>query len=240
MLSTAGWGIAMAVATRPSPERGGGSVLRFDGAERVAHWLMAAMFIVLILTGAILYVPQLVELVGRRRLVERVHVDVGLALPLPLIATLAGPWGHALRRDFKRLNRWTADDRRWFARVRRRQPVDDLVIGKFNPGQKLNASFTLGVLLVMLMTGSVMHWEYYWPLSWRTGATFIHESLAYVFLAVVIGHVLMALAHPPALRSMVTGRVTRGWAARHAPSWLEETDGAAHPPEAPADVPALG
>ena len=234
MPSTAGSAAATAAMTRPSPEPptppdDAGWLVRFDRAERAAHWLMAVMFIVLILTGATLYVPQLVELIGRRRLVERVHVDVGLALPLPLVVTLAGPWGRALRQDFRRLNRWTGDDRRWFRCLLRREPTYDLAVGKFNPGQKLNASFTLGVLLVMLMTGSVMHWEYYWPLSWRTGATFVHESLAYAFVAVVLGHVFMALTHPGALRSMITGRVTRRWAGRHAPAWLAEAEGAEGP-----------
>jgi len=200
------------------------SLLRFDRVERAAHWVTALMFLVLIFTGAALYFTFLVELVGRRRLLERVHVDVGLALPLPLVVSLAGSWGKGLRSDLKRLNRWTLDDRRWFRRALRREPTSDLVLGKFNPGQKLNAAFVGGVLLVMLMTGSVMHWEYYWPLSWRTGATVVHETLAFVFMAVVAGHIGMALAHPGALRAMFTGRVSRPWAQRHAPAWLAEVD----------------
>jgi cytochrome b subunit of formate dehydrogenase len=34
----------------------------------------------------------------------------------------------------------------------------------------------------------------------------------------------MALTHPPALRSIFTGRISRAWAKRHAPVWLEEVD----------------
>lgn len=192
------------------------------------------MFLALIFTGAALYFTWLVEFVGRRRLIERLHVDIGLALPLPLVASLAGTWGRAMREDMRRLNRWTLDDRRWFRRVLRRERVDDLVIGKFNAGQKANAAFVGGVLLVMLMTGSVMHWEYYWPLSWRTGATVVHEWLAFAFMVVVAGHILMALAHPGALRSMFTGTVTRRWAQRHAPAWLNEVDRDATSPEAGA------
>jgi formate dehydrogenase subunit gamma len=216
----------MAVTTPPSPEAAGSAqLLRFDAIERAAHWLTALMFLTLLATGAILYVPALVSLIGQRRMVERVHVDVGLCLPLPLIVSLAGAWGKGLRADIRRLNRWTKGDRQWLRFVLHRTSPRGVPVGKFNAGQKLNAAITGGVILVMLMTGSVMHWEYYWPLSWRTGATFAHDVVAFGFLAVVIGHVGMALAHPGALRSIFTGRVTRAWAKKHSPLWLDEIEG---------------
>lgn len=178
----------------------------------------------MILTGACLYVPQLVALVGRRALLVRIHVDAGLALPVPLLASVLGPWGKGLRADIRRLNRWSASDRRWLRAQLRREPVSRAAVGKFNAGQKLLAAFTLGVMGVTLMTGCIMRWFYLWPLSWRSGATFVHDLVAYIFVAAVIGHVLMAVTHPSALRSMLTGRVSRDWAKRHAKSWLEEVE----------------
>jgi formate dehydrogenase subunit gamma len=178
----------------------------------------------LIFTGAALYIPALVGFVGRRVLVVRIHVDAGLALPLPLIISLAGSWGKGLRADLKRLNRWGRDDREWLRRSVRWEPTDKLSIGKFNAGQKLNAAIVGGTIIVMLMTGAVMHWPYDFALSWRTGATFIHDIVALGFFVVVVGHIFMALTHPPALRSIFTGRISRAWAKRHAPLWLEEVD----------------
>jgi formate dehydrogenase subunit gamma len=197
---------------------------RFDGIERLAHWLTALFFLTLIATGAALYIPAVIGFVGRRGLVERVHVDVGLALPVPLIVSLAGSWGKGLRADIRRINRWIPSDRQWLRLTLHRQPTVDVPIGKFNAGQKLNAAITGGVMLVMLMTGSVMHWPYYWPLSWRTGATFMHDVVAILFVVVVIGHIGMAVAHPPALRSMITGKVSRAWAKRHAPLWVKDLE----------------
>jgi formate dehydrogenase subunit gamma len=197
---------------------------RFDGVERLAHWLTASFFIVLIATGAALYIPAVIGFVGRRGLVERIHVDVGLALPLPLIISLAGSWGKGLRADLRRINRWIPSDRQWLRLTVHRQPTIEVRVGKFNAGQKLNAAITGGVMIVMLMTGSVMHWPYYWPLSWRTGATFVHDVVAIFFVVVVIGHIGMAVTHPPALRSMFTGKVSRAWAKRHAPLWLEDLE----------------
>jgi formate dehydrogenase subunit gamma len=197
---------------------------RFDGIERLAHWLTASFFLSQNATGAALYIPAVIGFVGRRGLVERIHVDVGLALPLPLIISLAGTWGKGLRADIRRMNRWIPGDRQWLRLTVHRQPTVDVPVGKFNAGQKLNAAITGGVMLVMLMTGSVMHWPYYWPLSWRTGATFMHDVVAIFFVVVVIGHIGMAVTHPPALRSMFTGKVSRAWAKRHAPLWLEDLE----------------
>jgi len=210
----------------PSPDgrRRGEQLSRFDRIERLAHWLTASFFLALIATGAALYIPAVIGFVGRRGLVERIHVDVGLALPLPLIISLAGTWGKGLRADIRRMNRWIPGDRQWLRLTVHRQPTVDVPVGKFNAGQKLNAAITGGVMLVMLMTGSVMHWPYYWPLSWRTGATFMHDVVAIFFVVVVIGHIGMAVTHPPALRSMFTGKVSRAWAKRHAPLWLEDLE----------------
>ena len=188
------------------------------------HWATALLFFVLIVTGACLYVPQLVGLVGRRNLITQIHLYAGLALPLPLIGCLSGSWGRALRDDIRRLNRWSGDDRRWFSAVLHRQPFGHLRRGKFNAGQKLFAAFTLGVMGVMLMTGCVMRWFYLWPLSWRSGATFVHDLVAYLLVVGVLAHVGLALTHPQALRSMFTGRVTRAWAKRHAGAWLDEVE----------------
>ena len=216
----------MVTAAPVSPELRDGRerLVRFDGVERVAHWLTALSFLTLIFTGAALYIPALVGLIGRRVLITRIHVDVGLALPLPLLVSLAGSWGRGLRADLRRLNRWTHFDRQWLRSVRRHEPTLSVPTGKFNAGQKLNAAFVLGTMLVMLMTGSVMHWFNLFSNSWRTGATFVHDLFAYFLVAVVIGHIFMALTHPEALRSIFTGKVSRKWAQRHASLWVEELE----------------
>ena len=114
-------------------------------------------------------------------------------------------------------------------------------MGKFHPGQKLNAAFTLGAILVMVGTGSIMHWFRFFPDDWRTGATFVHDWLAVTLAVVVAGHLKMALSDGDALRGMTQGSVPRGWARRHRPKWYEEVTGepagvatARRPPPRPA------
>ncbi len=218
---------------RPAePPRAGSAIAgierieRFDRAERAVHWANAVLFAILLLTAAALYLPPLMAVFGRRRLVEDVHLAAGLALPIPLLAGLAS---RRYRDDLRRFNRWDANDRKWMRLVvanRRARAAGraELRDGKFNAGQKLNAAFTAGVIVVMLVTGVIMYWFHPWPLTWRTGATYTHDWLAAAIVVVVLGHISYALRDPDALRSMWRGTIPRRWARLHARGWLEEVE----------------
>jgi formate dehydrogenase subunit gamma len=197
----------------------GDRVVRFTRAQRWLHWGNATIFLVLLATGMTLYVPALSRVVGRRVLVKDVHVYAGLLLPLPLLLAYAGRWRDAVRRDVRRLARWSVDDRRWLLSFGRRGRER---MGKFNAGQKLNAVFVAGCIPLMLATGAVMRWFDPFPLAWRTGATFVHDWLALALLAVIVGHIGKALAEPVALRSMRKGTVPARYAQRHHPRWWAE------------------
>src|SRR5438874_147198 len=218
--STGGWAGRMVATTSPRAEQQ--RVPRFDSVERALHWVNAALFLVLLFTASILYVGPLSAAFGRRELIRHIHVWCGIALPVPLLLALAGRWGKGLRADVRRLNRWEAHDRRWM-RSFGRDPF--VKLDKFNPGQKLNAAFTAGAMAVMLLTGSVMNWFHYFPVDWRTGATFVHDWLAVILFVVVVGHIGFALADPDSLGSMLRGTVDARWARGHHPRWYEEETG---------------
>ena len=186
----------MAATTTPTSE----PALRFDRIERAVHWSNALLFGVCIVTAAMLYVGPLSGIVGRRDLVKAVHVWAGIALPLPLLLGWLSPM---FRADVGRLNRWSADDKRWLRTFGRDPSVE---LGKFNPGQKLNAAFTAGAIVVMLATGYVMRWFDPFPLDWRTGATFVHDWLALALLITITGHIMFALRDGDSLRAMFRGR----------------------------------
>ncbi|HUR23101.1 MAG TPA: cytochrome b/b6 domain-containing protein [Acidimicrobiales bacterium] len=195
---------------------------RFDRAEMALHWVNAGLFGVLILTAAILYFGPLSALVGRRQLVRYLHVVSGLALPVPLLAARYGPWRRGFVADVRALSRFDDDDRRWLRSFGRAKNVR---MGKFHPGQKLNAAFTLGAIIVMLATGSIMHWFRFFSVDWRTGATFVHDWLALALAVVIIGHLRMALGDADARRGMTQGWVPTIWARRHRPKWYEDLTG---------------
>jgi formate dehydrogenase subunit gamma len=180
-------------------------------------------------TALPLYFGSLADVVGRRHLVEEIHLWTGIALPIPVVLSLVGPWGAGMRRDARRINRWRKEEIRWLRSLGRHETELD----KFNPGQKLNAIFVAGVIVVMLATGSMLEWFRFFPVSWRMGATFVHDVFAFAIFAVVFGHIAMALTHRDSMRSMFKGWVTEGWVARHAAAWFREMreDGVEPDPE---------
>ena len=199
-----------------------GQVERFDQGERWTHWTTAFFMGVCMFTAAALYFPSLAIFIGRRATVREFHVVAGLMLPVPtIIAVARRKFGDAFRRDVRRLNRWFDDDRRWL-RSFGRDPF--VTSGKFNAGQKLNAAFIAGSIILMVTTGSVMKWFGPFPLTWRTGATFVHDWTAAALLVVLIGHIAFGLSDPDAFRAMRRGPISRKWASRHAPRWLTELD----------------
>ena len=193
-------------------------VLRFDRIQRGAHWANALLFFSLMVTAIPLYFGSFFGIVLPRHLIEMIHLWSGLALPLPIIISVIGPWGKAMRRDVRRINYWTREEIRWMRTLGRSRLEAD----KFNPGQKLNAIFMGASILVMLVTGAILQWFRFFSVSWRSGATFVHDLFAYAIFFVVVGHIVMALTHRDTLRSIFKGSVSRSWAERHAARWLRE------------------
>lgn len=198
----------------------GDVVVRFDRVERWLHWITATLVLVLIGTGSVMYIGALAGIIGRRLLVETIHLWAGLALPVPFAVALAGRWNRGLRRDARRLGRFLTDDWLWLRRRFRRSGV--LRLGKFNAGQKLNAILVAGTLPVMLATGVLLEWNDWLSDPLRTGVTFVHDW-GYVGLSLlVVGHILKALADPVSLRAMRRGTVPRRWALEEHPRWHDE------------------
>ncbi|MET0741591.1 MAG: cytochrome b/b6 domain-containing protein [Candidatus Nanopelagicales bacterium] len=160
---------------------------RFTRVQVWVHWSLALLVGGCLLTAAILSLGPLSTAVGHRDVVGRVHVVAGLLLPLPIVL---GLFSATFREDIERLNRFRPADWQWLrSRDRRsgRIPVE-----KYNAGQKLNSAFTVGTILVMLGTGVIMRYLEGWPVFLRTGATWVHDWLAFFVLVVVIGHIWMA------------------------------------------------
>jgi formate dehydrogenase subunit gamma len=205
-------------ATATGPER----LPRFAGVERALHWATAAVVLTVAITGMILYTGPLSGIIGRRETIKTIHVIAGLSMPVPLLLAYAGRWRTSVQGDVRRLARWTRGDKLWLRTLGR---TGNHQVGKFNAGQKANAAFVVGMIPVMMVTGSIMRWFSPFPLSWRTGATFVHDWTAIATWLIVGGHILVATSKPPALWSMFTGRMSRSWALVHHPLWAEGEDG---------------
>ncbi len=206
------------------------SLPRFGRVERAVHHATALLMITCLATAACLYFPTLSAAVGRRDMIADIHVTSGFLLPVP---ALLGWLDKAFRADLRRLNRFFPHDWDWLRRSDRRvvqRGRGIIPVGKFNAGQKLNAAFVAGAILVMLGTGTIMlsgspPIPRFGPDWMRTGATFVHDWTTLAIFLMFLGHLYYALGDSGALGGMATGRVSRSWAAQHHAGWLDELDG---------------
>ena len=75
---------------------------------------------------------------------------------------------------------------------------------------------------MLLGTGTIMYWTGLVRLSWRSGATFVHDWFALGLGLLVIGHIAFAMRDREAMRGMRTGRVSTRWARREHAAWADE------------------
>ena len=189
---------------------------RFSRTERTLHWVNALGFFMLLATGLILYLPSLSVLVARRPLIKDLHFwsGIGWIAALVLIALLGDRRG--LLRTARELDAFDADDVRW---LRRRRPAPQ---GRFNAGQKVNASLTAAFTVLFLVSGLLL-WLGERDTRFRFASTVVlHDGLMYAALALLVGHLYLALIHPAtrhALRGMTLGTVSEDWAAEHHGKW---------------------
>jgi formate dehydrogenase subunit gamma len=193
---------------------------RFSRAERITHWVNAGLFFVCIATGAMFRFGIGQSLITDRGLARNIHVIAGFGILVTFVVGAVGRWGAPLRRDLGRFNRWSRDDKRWLRSFGGDRSVR---LGKFNPGQKLNATFIGAAAVVLAATGAVMKWNQPFSTDIRTGSDFVHGWFALFVGLSVFGHIVMALRDREALAGMVGGTVDATWARDHRPRWFAET-----------------
>jgi formate dehydrogenase subunit gamma len=199
---------------------------RFSRTERTLHWVNALGFFVLLATGLILYLPSLSVLVGRRPVIKDIHAwsGVGWVSALALVALLGDRRG--LLRTARDLDGFDADDVRW---LRRRRPAPQ---GRFNAGQKLNAALNAAFTVLFLVSGLLL-WLGERDTRFRFASTVVlHDGLMYVALALLVGHLYLAVIHPAtrhSLRGMTLGTVDERWARHHHPKWAAQYGDDHHP-----------
>jgi formate dehydrogenase subunit gamma len=216
----------MSQPTDPVGAADTGRLLRFTMPVRWIHAVAGALMLVCIATAAILYNASLAVMFGHRYVVEQIHVWCGFALPVPLIVGLASA---SYRADLRRLNRFTQHDWHWLRSSTRRD--GDIPVGKFNAGQKLNGALSAGSIGVLLASGIVMYFTHLTRLSWRSGATFLHDWFSLGLGLLVVGHILFALKDREAMSSMRRGFVSLPWARREHAEWAAELAGDAEDDE---------
>lgn len=200
-----------AAATAPEGEL----VARFGRTERTLHWVHALSFFGLTASGLILYLPGLSALVPDRPLVKAIHLAVAALWLTALAAIAVAGDRRQLRATRRELERFTDDDLRWLR-------AGKVPSGRFNAGQKVHATLQAAFAVLFTVSG-VLLWLGERNTTFRlSGSLAVHDVTMFVALAMVAGHLFLALVWPstrPALRGIVQGSVSARWARIHHAAW---------------------
>ncbi len=196
------------------------SIDRFNTADRVLHWIVACSFFLLLLTGLGLFAHTFFgyfTLFGSPQQGITVHKWAGAIF---FVSSLLLFLRHAAETCH-----FDDDDRRWIAKLggylsRKHEEIPQ---GKFNAGQKLFGIFSGIATLVMGGTGIIIWNPTAYSRELTQFALMLHGLFFTLFMVGMVVHVYLAtIGNPGTLEGMLWGRVTKGWAKKHASKWYRK------------------
>jgi formate dehydrogenase subunit gamma len=220
-------GLALAYALigrlRVTAGRSGIRVSRFNAFERFTHWMTAASFVLLALTGLNVTFGKvlLLPLIGPEAFTtlseaaKYIHNFVSFPFVLGLIL-IAALW---LRDNVPR--RVDVD---WLRQgggfIKSRHPT----AGRFNAGEKLVFWLALAAGAAVAVSGYILMFPFYVTnIFGMQGAQVVHSVVAMLFIALILGHIYIGtLGTEGAFEAMGTGSVDLNWAREHHALWLQE------------------
>ena len=204
-------------------------LVKYRKPVRILHWVNAGAFVVLFLTGLILFIPALSSLAadGWTRLVHRIGAVVFIIGPIVFL--VINPKGAML--GLKKAFSWGEADKGWLQAAPRYYFLGDEASmppqGEMNTGQKLWWLITIVFGGLFIVTGLIM-WFAPGPAALQQWMVFIHDVAMIFTGAMFLLHIYLGVLHPmmtEAWRAMATGRVSADYARTHHGRWYEETTG---------------
>jgi len=203
-------------------------VERFKKRTIWFHWIHTAAFLILVITGVILFVPGLGALAagGFTRLIHRIAVVFFVGAPV--LYFIFSP--RMSLRFIKETLTWGKNDIEWIGKApdyyfgggEEKMPPQ----GHVNTGQKMWQFIVLSTGVLFLITGLIM---WFFKDIVATGlfqwCVIIHDiAFVLVFLMLLV-HVYLGVIHPrmtESLRSMWDGRISKKYAKSHYSKWYDE------------------
>jgi len=205
---------------------------RYRKPTRVLHWVHAGAFVILFLTGLVLFIPPLGFLAqdSWTRVIHRIVAVVFVVAPLIYIPM---NW-KATWKGIKEAFTWGVEDIGWLRAAPRYYFLCDEKEmppqGHMNTGQKMWWFLALIFGVLFVITGAIMWFAKTAAvpalLQWMV---FIHDIAFIVTGAMLFVHIYLSVAHPlmrptrvGAWSSMARGKVSVEYAKSHHGKWYEE------------------
>jgi formate dehydrogenase subunit gamma len=208
---------------RISAGRSGQKVLRFKAFERFAHWLTAASFVLLGLTGLNITFGKIVllpvmspeafsELSQAAKYVHN-FTSFAFVAGLLLIAVI-----------FFRDNFPQKVDMDWLKQGGGFIKSKHAPAGRFNLGEKLVYWLSMAAGVAVSVSGLLLLFPFYGTnIAEMQLAQFVHAVVAILFVALILAHIYIGtLGMEGAFEAMGTGKVDLNWAKEHHDLWLAQ------------------
>jgi formate dehydrogenase subunit gamma len=203
--------------------RSGRTIVRFNAGERFVHWMTAACFVILALSG--------------------LNITFGKPLLLPLMSPEAfTAWSSWAKYAHNYLSfpftlgviliflMWIAGnipsrvDMEWLKRGGGIIGHDQPPAQRFNAGQKLIYWIVVLGGGAISVSGYVLIFPFYGTsIETMQNAEMVHGVIAMLFVAAMLGHIYIGtIGMEGAFEAMGTGSVDINWAKEHHSLWLEE------------------
>lgn len=205
-----------------------GEVPRYNANERVTHWIVAILFVLLAASGLAFFHPAfwfLSDLLGGGVWARILHPFLGVAMFAFFVVMAARYWQDNIIQPY---------DRAWQKRLsdvinNRDEGLPE--IGKYNIGQK-QLFWTMIVTMLLLLVSGVMLWRPYFaglfPIPLIRVAGFVHAVSAFILCLGIIVHIYSGIFWVRgSLRAMTRGTVSHEWAKHHHPLWYRRVTGQA-------------
>lgn len=198
---------------------------RYTASERANHWLVAITFFLLALSGLAFFHPlyyPLSQLFGGGVWARILHPFFGVAMIIF--------FGSMFFR-FRKLSIMTPTDWEWLRHAREMVNGDDRNMpeaGKLNGGQKLLFWLLVACMVLLVLSGIVIwraYFSFLFPVSLIRFAAVVHAASGVALIALIIGHIYLAIWTRESIDAMLYGRVRRAWAKQHHPKWFREMTG---------------
>ena len=203
-------------------------VEKYSKTIRILHWIHSGAFVLLFLTGLILFIPGL-GFLAEDSLTRVIHrIGAAIFIIVPLIYLIVNP--RSALRGIKTAFTWNSDDIGWlkalpgyyFKGDEGKIPPQ----GKMNTGQKLWWLIVLVFGLLFMITGLTM-WFAKTTASPGVlqGMVFIHDISFIVTGVMFLVHIYNGVFHPAfneAWSAITGGKISAEYAKKHHGKWYAE------------------
>ncbi len=203
-------------------------VVKYRKPIRVLHWIHTGSFILLFLTGLILFIPGLGFLAedSWTRVLHRIGAAVFIIVPIIYLVINPKSVGQGLKKAFT----WSSEDMEWLKAAPRYYFLGDEKAmppqGEMNSGQKIWWLFTIVFGIIFVITGIIMAFaKTSAPPALLQWMVFIHDVAFIATGAMFLLHIYLGVFHPmmnEALKSITGGTISADYAKKHHGKWYAD------------------